>query len=128
MKRALVAIIVVFGGAINLSHGAQPDPRSQSISVELTVSGAGLPGLERDLLLTLMNGDGEPLSDAVVRLSVDMPSMPMAHAIAPILAKPAGTPGAYVARVVFEMPGEWVAKIEVDRLQPRLLVRKFTVR
>ena len=56
---------------------------------------------------------GEPLSGAQVTVGADMPSMPLAHQVKPVRAKPAGAPGEYRARLELEMPGEWAVKLRL---------------
>lgn len=53
--------------------------------------------------------------------------MPMAHHVPKVSAKPGAQPGSYVARIAFEMPGEWAAKVEVSKPIKAAAVRKFTV-
>lgn len=63
--------------------------------------------------------------DCVIRLNpaalgvnmtvgADMPSMPMAHNIKPVKAKPGSAPGEYRARLDLEMTGEWVVKLRLS--------------
>ena len=54
---------------------------------------------------------GAPLAGAQVSIGADMPSMPMAHSIKPVKAKPGGKPGEYEARLDLEMAGEWALKL-----------------
>ena len=42
-----------------------------------------------------------------------MPSMPMAHNVKPVKAKPTSKPGEYQARLELEMPGEWAVKLRL---------------
>ena len=57
---------------------------------------------------------GQPLAGATVVVGADMPSMPMAHSVKPVTAKPAGRPGAYEARIELEMHGEWALKLDIS--------------
>jgi hypothetical protein len=57
---------------------------------------------------------GHPLSGAAVTVGADMPSMPMAHNIAPVKAKPGKEPGEYEARLDLEMTGEWAVKLRLS--------------
>jgi hypothetical protein len=56
---------------------------------------------------------GQPLSGAELTVGADMPSMPMAHNIKPVKAKPTGKPGEYRARLELEMTGEWAVKLRI---------------
>jgi hypothetical protein len=65
-----------------------------------------------DCMIKIHRG-GEPLSGAQVTVGADMPSMPMAHQVKPVRAKPAGAPGEYQARLELEMSGEWAVKLRL---------------
>ncbi|HET7297205.1 MAG TPA: FixH family protein, partial [Burkholderiales bacterium] len=62
--------------------------------------------------ITLERG-GQPLSGAQVTVGADMPSMPMAHNIKSVKAKPTSMPGEYQARLDLEMTGEWAVKLRI---------------
>lgn len=66
-----------------------------------------------DCVIRLTRG-GQPLSGAQVVMGADMPSMPMAHNIAPVKAKPRRQPGEYEARLDLEMTGEWAVKLRLS--------------
>lgn len=63
-----------------------------------------------------------------VTLGADMPSMPMAHNIRPVRAKPGKAPGEYHARLELEMQGEWAVKLRLSgAVRDQLVVRhRFT--
>jgi hypothetical protein len=65
-----------------------------------------------DCTIRLSRG-GEALAGAQVTMGADMPSMPMAHQVKPVRAKPAGAPGEYHARLELEMGGEWAVKLRL---------------
>ena len=65
-----------------------------------------------DCVITLRQDD-KPLAGAQVTVGADMPSMPMAHNIAPVKAKPGAKPGEYTARLDLEMTGEWAVKLRL---------------
>jgi hypothetical protein len=65
-----------------------------------------------DCAIALERG-GQPLSGAQVTVGADMPSMPMAHNIRPVKARPTGKPGEYQARLELEMSGEWAVKLRI---------------
>ena len=56
----------------------------------------------------------KPLSGVQVTVGADMPSMPMAHNVKPVKARPGAAPGEYRARLDLEMPGEWVVKLRLS--------------
>jgi hypothetical protein len=57
--------------------------------------------------------NGQPLSGAQVTVGADMPSMPMAHNVKPVKAKPGKTPGEYEVMLDLEMLGEWAVKLRL---------------
>jgi hypothetical protein len=56
---------------------------------------------------------GQPLSGARITVGADMPSMPMAHNIKPVEAKPGKKAGEYEAKLDLEMLGEWAVTLRV---------------
>ena len=66
-----------------------------------------------DCVIRLRRG-GEPLSGAQVSVGADMPSMPMAHNLKPVKARPGKKPGEYAARLDLEMQGEWAVKLRIS--------------
>lgn len=57
---------------------------------------------------------GAPVSGARLVIGADMPTMPMAHHVAPVEAVPGDTPGAYHATIRLEMLGRWALTIRVS--------------
>jgi hypothetical protein len=56
---------------------------------------------------------GKALERAEITVGADMPSMPMAHNVKPVKAKPGKAPGEYLARLDLEMQGEWAVKLRL---------------
>ena len=56
----------------------------------------------------------QPVSGLTVVVGADMPSMPMAHNVKPVKARPGKTAGEYLARLDLEMPGEWAVKLRLS--------------
>lgn len=56
---------------------------------------------------------GQPLPGAQITVGADMPSMPMAHNIKPVKARPGKAPGEYTASLDLEMLGEWAVKLRL---------------
>ena len=96
------------------------------LSVEWTLEKTGKP-LEREAVLTITNGQGQPVSGASIEVNVEMPSMPMIHRVPKAIAKPAGQPGRYMTRFTLEMAGEWAAQIEVKGPGRTKVIKKFNV-
>jgi hypothetical protein len=65
-----------------------------------------------DCVTRLARG-GAPLAGVQLTIGADMPSMPMAHNIKPVKAKPGRKPGEYEARLDLEMTGEWTLKLRL---------------
>ena len=68
-----------------------------------------------DCVIKLSNArSAAPVEKADVTVGADMPSMPMAHNVQPVLAKPTGKPGEYEARIQLEMFGNWAVRLKVE--------------
>ena len=65
-----------------------------------------------DCTIKLARG-GQPLPGAEIIVGADMPSMPMAHNVKPVKAKPGKAPGEYAAKLDLEMQGEWAVKLRL---------------
>jgi hypothetical protein len=72
--------------------------------------------------------EGKPLSGLTVVVGADMPSMPMAHNVKPVKARPGKASGEYVARLDLEMPGDWIVKLRLSGPVRDLLVLNYTFR
>jgi len=68
---------------------------------------------------------GQPVGGAEVSIGADMPSMPMAHNVRAVKAKPGAAPGEYLARIELEMHGEWALKLDVRGAVRDVIVRKL---
>jgi hypothetical protein len=66
-----------------------------------------------DCTIRLARG-ARPLEGARVSVGADMPSMPMAHNLKPVVAKPGKAPGEYEARLDLDMIGEWAIKLRLS--------------
>ena len=65
-----------------------------------------------DCTIRLARG-GQPVAGAQITVGADMPSMPMAHNLKPVKAKPGRAPGEYEAKLDLEMLGEWALKLRL---------------
>jgi YtkA-like protein len=68
----------------------------------------------------------QPVSGLTVVVGADMPSMPMAHNVKPVKARPGKTAGEYLARLDLEMPGEWAVKLRLSGAVRDVLVLRHT--
>lgn len=119
---AAVALqLFVLAGGLSATAFAQS---AAPLSIEWTLAKTSKP-LEREAVITVTNAQGQPVSDANIEVNVDMPSMPMMHAVPKATATPAGEPGRYKTKFTLEMAGEWAAQIEVTKPVRTKVVRKF---
>lgn len=65
-----------------------------------------------DCVVRLKRG-AAPLAGAQLSVGADMPTMPMAHNVAPARATPGAAPGEYRVRLDLEMTGEWAVKLRL---------------
>jgi hypothetical protein len=81
-----------------------------------------------DCIIKLSNArTAAALEQAAVTVGADMPSMPMAHNVRPVIAKATGTPGEYQARLTLEMYGDWArGRRSPDRCGPAGQMRNLT--
>lgn len=67
----------------------------------------------------------QPIDGARLSIKPDMPSMPGAHNIPSVKAKPAGKPGMYVWKMRLDMYGTWALKIVVKGPVRDIMVKKI---
>lgn len=67
---------------------------------------------------------GQVIADAEFMVGADMPSMAMAHNVAPVPVHNQGN-GMYHARITLEMYGEWALKLEFTKPHRDLVVTKL---
>ena len=119
----------------------KPIPTFIAVSAMLVLSSAASAGerakadvdckatgekLVYDCMIMLMNKkSGDPIPGAKIVVKADMPSMPMAHNVAPVNAMAMGKPGNYHARLKLEMHGEWALTIDVSGPLRDRLVKKL---
>ncbi len=114
-----------------LPHGLASDtPAAHATSAAPKIEWVLKPSknsLDRESTITITDRAGKPISNAKVTISLDMPSMPGAHHVPPVLATPTTTPGLYTALLRPEMVGEWTARIEMSAPQRLKIFKKFNV-
>lgn len=69
--------------------------------------------------------DGSPLAGAMLLVGADMPSMPMAHNVEPVIATPGHAAGEYYARIALQMRGEWALRLRVSGPVRDVIVKKL---
>lgn len=124
-RRSLMFLIPAFVFAGQSIFIAVPALAQNPMELIFSAKPTGKP-MERKLSIVLKDG-GKPVVGAHVEVDVDMPSMPMMHHVPKTKAEPGGTPGEYSAIVAVEMPGEWAARIVVDKPRRTTAVHKFQV-
>jgi len=67
-------------------------------------------------------GAHQVVEGLAVQVKADMPSMPMAHNIAPVAARPAAQPGVYAFPIKLDMYGKWAFSVRVSGPREDLLV------
>jgi hypothetical protein len=76
--------------------------------------------------ITLRDGaGGPPLQGIDLTVGADMPSMPMAHNVRPVKAKPGAAPGVYEAELELEMHGDWALRLRLAGARTDLVVRRL---
>ncbi|OGK78018.1 MAG: hypothetical protein A2X52_02275 [Candidatus Rokubacteria bacterium GWC2_70_16] len=113
--------IVAAGLLLTLALPAAAAERSRA-----DVACAPIPDENLDYACTIRLTDpaGKPVEGADISVGADMPSMPMAHNVAPVKAK-ASAPGVYEARLALEMHGVWAVKLRLGPPHNDLIVRRL---
>lgn len=119
-KVCLAAAATQMGGPA----GAQVSGSRPEVSLQC-VSFGKQPML--DCIVLLKSNGGRPLDGARVTLGGLMPSMPMAHTIAPRNAVPTGKPGEYKATLELEMLGVWAVDVDISGPVRDKISRNLTV-
>lgn len=71
--------------------------------------------LQYDCIIKLANArTNEPLSGLTLTIGADMPSMPGAHSVRPIVATEDAGKGVYRALVTLEMHGDWALHLNLS--------------
>lgn len=112
MKRyalaVFVSVLVMISGSAALAHTS-----SGKAQPKIEVSGVQPQTTVREYTVRLSDADGSgPIGDAEVILKAAA-SRPLQMTIGPVRLAPAGTSGAYKARVKFPMWGKWQVTINV---------------
>lgn len=97
-----------------------PPAAAQRPTAEVACAAAG-PPFTYDCTIRLRRGD-RPLEGAEITITADMPSMPMAHNVRPVVARAGQAPGEYEARLELDMLGEWAIRLRLGGPVRDLLV------
>lgn len=116
MKAALIAL-----ACLPILLGPARPAHAQRVAAELTCAPTPTP-LVYDCTVRLARGD-QPLEGVEITVGADMPSMPMAHSVRPVTARPGRAPGEYETRLELEMPGEWAIRLRLGgRVRDQLIL------
>jgi hypothetical protein len=101
--------IVAAGAGLGATAALAADRASALIDCRATSQ-----SLVYDCTIQLKNArSAAPLEQATLTIGADMPSMPIAHNVRPVLAKATGKPGEYRARLTLEMHGVWALRLTI---------------
>lgn len=71
--------------------------------------------LQYDCIIKVANArTNEPLSGLTLAIGADMPSMPGAHFVRPVVATEVSDKGTYRARITLEMHGDWALQLNLS--------------
>jgi hypothetical protein len=116
-----VTLAFLVGLAFAASTPASAAETSADITCEPTAK-----SLVYACTITLRDGaGGPPLPGIDLTLGADMPSMPMAHNVRPVKAKPGPAPGTYEAELELEMHGDWAVRLRLAGPRTDLVVRRL---
>jgi YtkA-like len=96
-----------------LAVGCAPSPPA-AVAAEVACVPEESPLRQRCRVRLTDRRTGRPVAGATVTLTADMPSMPLAHGVTPVPARPGPEPGTYQATVQLEMPGRWVVAARIE--------------
>lgn len=106
--RNLVIVVGAIAG-LSMAPALAADRASAVIDCRATAE-----KLVYDCIIKLSNARTAAPLEAAVTVGADMPSMPLAHNVRPVVAKATGAPGEYQARLALEMFGDWAVRIRIS--------------
>lgn len=113
--RALIFMLLV----------ATPALAAERLRADLACRPVANDELAYDCAIRLSDPQGKSVTGAEITVGADMPSMPMAHNVAPVLAKASADPGTYEARLELEMHGEWAVKLRLAKPRNDQFIRRL---
>jgi hypothetical protein len=107
VKLRVIALAIAAATAVTGAYAAD------RVQAAVACKPAGI-WLAYDCTFKLSNAStGAPLQKAQLTVAADMPSMPLADKVAPVVAKATATPGEYRAIVVLDVHGDWALRLRV---------------
>jgi hypothetical protein len=119
------ALVAVPGALLVLAVLMQGQPaqgQPARARVDLRCEARGL-GPRLDCLLRVQRPDGTPMEGAALTLGASMPSMPLAHSVPRVAARPSGKTGEYAVSLELEMSGVWALEIDLSAPVRERIVR-----
>ena len=117
-----ISTLITILAILTLSLGASAGERAKA-DVGCKATG---DKLVYDCMIMLVDyKSGDPIQGARIVVKADMPSMPMAHNVAPVNAMAMGKPGSDHARIKLAMHGDWVLTMDVSGPLRDRLVKKL---
>ena len=105
-----------------LMQGQPAQAQPARARVDLRCEARGL-GPRIDCLVRLQRPDGTPMEGAALTLGASMPSMPLAHSVPRVAARPSGKTGEYAVSLELEMSGVWALEIDLSAPVRERIVR-----
>ena len=65
-------------------------------------------------ILLYERGSGKAVTGARIVINADMPDMPMAHNVQPVIAMESEMPGRYQATISLAMRGQWILRLAIS--------------
>ena len=105
-----------------LMQGQSAQGQPARARVDLRCEARGL-GPRIDCLVRLQRPDGSPMEGAALTLGASMPSMPLAHSVPRVAARPSSKAGEYAVSLELEMSGVWALEIDLSAPVRERIVR-----
>ena len=112
--------IVLLAALLAQAQPAYAQPARARVDLQCEARGLG-PRI--DCVLNVQRPDGTPIEGAALTLGASMPSMPMAHSVPRVAARPGGKAGDYVVSLELEMSGIWALEIDLGMPVRERIVR-----
>ena len=113
-------LVLVVVAVLMLGQPAHGQPARARVDLRCEARGLG-PRI--DCLVRLQRPDGTPMEGAALTLGASMPSMPLAHSVPRVAARPSGKVGEYTASLELEMSGVWALEIDLSAPVRERIVR-----
>ncbi len=126
MKQRFIISVTVALCALLAAWTLFPSPVAARMDSEVTCEPTDMP-LVYDCTIKLTDRKtGQPIENAKFMMHTSMPSMPMAHHMAPVEGKPGNAPGVYHGTFHFGMAGEWA--IDIRTTAPSRDLMRHTIK